>query len=156
MMGVDQWMKCAEPGCERWTLGVGRCEVHLPRVILVCGPPASGKSFYVAEHRKPGDVVWDFDEVMKALCGDTRGEPVRAAVGIVVAMRHAFFRTVRDQASLRGTVWFTRQGSRRRNRNAGHHEGRMPSRRAAGRDRDFPLAIEKWFREYEPGAEGSR
>lgn len=37
------------------------------RVIAVVGPPCSGKTTYVAEHSKPGDVVVDFDAIARAL-----------------------------------------------------------------------------------------
>ena len=33
----------------------------------VIGPPYSGKSTFVQEHRKPGDVVIDFDLIAQAL-----------------------------------------------------------------------------------------
>ncbi len=38
-------------------------------VTLVCGPPASGKSTYVASHAKPGDVVIDFDVIRRKVGG---------------------------------------------------------------------------------------
>jgi len=37
------------------------------RVRLVCGPPASGKSTYVKEHKAPGDVVIDYDAIAREL-----------------------------------------------------------------------------------------
>lgn len=37
------------------------------RVVLVCGPPCSGKSTLVARVRAAGDVVADFDEVARGL-----------------------------------------------------------------------------------------
>ena len=36
-------------------------------VTVVSGPPCSGKSTYVREHAKPGDVVIDFDVIAQAL-----------------------------------------------------------------------------------------
>jgi predicted kinase len=44
------------------------------RVILVCGPPASGKSTYVRVHAKTGDTVLDLDEIA-AYFGLRRGWP---------------------------------------------------------------------------------
>ena len=34
---------------------------------LVCGPPGSGKTTYVEQHMKPGDLVWDWDHVANAI-----------------------------------------------------------------------------------------
>ena len=31
--------------------------------FVVCGPPDAGKSTWVRERAKPGDLVWDFDDV---------------------------------------------------------------------------------------------
>lgn len=33
-------------------------------LVIVAGPPCSGKSSYIDEHWKPGDLVVDYDEVM--------------------------------------------------------------------------------------------
>ena len=37
------------------------------RVVVVTGPPCSGKTHHVQEHRNPGDVVIDFDTLAHAL-----------------------------------------------------------------------------------------
>lgn len=39
------------------------------RVVIVTGPPAAGKSTYIRQHRKPGDVIIDYDELANALAG---------------------------------------------------------------------------------------
>lgn len=36
-------------------------------VILVCGPPAAGKSTWVKERAKPGDQIIDYDEIAQSL-----------------------------------------------------------------------------------------
>lgn len=46
------------------------------RVTLVTGPPCSGKTTYVAQHRQPGDIVLDYDAIAQALgSGDTHDHP---------------------------------------------------------------------------------
>lgn len=40
-----------------------------PKVFVVHGAPASGKSSYVMQHKGENDVVFDFDKVMSALSG---------------------------------------------------------------------------------------
>lgn len=41
------------------------------RVVLVAGPPAAGKTRYVAERKRPGDVVVDFDQLCRWLGSDS-------------------------------------------------------------------------------------
>lgn len=43
--------------------------VPLVPVTVVCGPPASGKSTYVAEHASKGDLVLDADEIACRMTG---------------------------------------------------------------------------------------
>jgi len=38
-------------------------------VVVVCGPPAAGKSTYVARHAGRGDLVIDFDSIRQSLSG---------------------------------------------------------------------------------------
>lgn len=42
-------------------------EDEMPEVYLVCGPPCSGKTTYVREHMKPGDLVVDYDDIARRL-----------------------------------------------------------------------------------------
>jgi AAA domain-containing protein len=44
---------------------LARPQLPMPacRVMLVCGPPAAGKSTYVRARAKPDDIVIDFDEI---------------------------------------------------------------------------------------------
>lgn len=36
-------------------------------ITVITGPPCSGKTTYVAQRRKPGDIVIDFDAIARAL-----------------------------------------------------------------------------------------
>jgi 5-methylcytosine-specific restriction protein A len=40
-------------------------------LTIVCGPPASGKSSYVARHAQPGDLVIDLDVIASRLSGQS-------------------------------------------------------------------------------------
>lgn len=44
-------------------------QVSIPAVRIVTGPPAAGKSTFVRERRRHGDVVIDFDAIANALSG---------------------------------------------------------------------------------------
>lgn len=37
------------------------------RVVLVAGPPAAGKNTHVNKHKRPGDIVIDFDDICRRL-----------------------------------------------------------------------------------------
>ncbi|WP_289008940.1 AAA family ATPase [uncultured Thermomonospora sp.] len=41
-------------------------------VVLVCGPPAAGKTTWVRKHARPGDLVIDFDEICRQLGSRSR------------------------------------------------------------------------------------
>jgi hypothetical protein len=69
--------------------------------VVICGAPGTGKTTWVHEHRKPGDLVWDFDEVaaVVANCGvelprSERGRLPWAVVGVLGAMRAGFIQYV--------------------------------------------------------------
>lgn len=38
-------------------------------ITIITGPPAAGKSTYIREHRKPGDITIDYDELANVLAG---------------------------------------------------------------------------------------
>lgn len=42
--------------------------------VVVCGPPASGKTTYVRERRQAGDYVWDWDDVRLCVFGKDAGQ----------------------------------------------------------------------------------
>lgn len=50
----------------------GGAGAGMRKVTLVCGPPCSGKSTYVAQHARAGDLVADLDEIARDL-----GSPVQ-------------------------------------------------------------------------------
>lgn len=60
-------------------------------LTVVIGPPAAGKSTWVQEHAKPGDIVIDFDKLALALTipgGDPHDHPP-AVTGVARAARNA-------------------------------------------------------------------
>jgi 5-methylcytosine-specific restriction protein A len=71
-------------------------------VHLVCGPPGSGKSTYVQEHRKQGDLVIDFDDIRESICGDRyTDDPV--VVEQTFVRRASLIRSLADRRM--GVAW---------------------------------------------------
>lgn len=80
-------------GLDGWATGPKRFGYSIPDdvrpsgipVVLVCGPPASGKSYYIRQHAKECDTIIDFDECRKKVGGkkwDTRKEIWRQAFAL--------------------------------------------------------------------------
>jgi len=80
-MPSSQKKSCAYPGCPE-LVTFGYCDKHRKhsyypslkrppriRVIMVVGAPGSGKSYYVAQNAKPGDIVLDLDEIQSEISG---------------------------------------------------------------------------------------
>lgn len=76
-------------------------------VVVVSGPPCSGKSTHVAEHRDERDVVVDLDAIAHALGGPTqldwadREHQARVAALVV---RASLLKAI-GQRRIRGRVW---------------------------------------------------
>lgn len=58
-------------------------------IVAVIGPPCSGKSTYIAEHRQPGDVVIDYDTLAIALGSDRDHDHSRDLIPLVEVARRA-------------------------------------------------------------------
>ena len=56
-------------------------------VYVVHGPPLSGKSTYVQEHKGPNDLVFDFDLIMSALSGLPVHQHNENLIGYVLDIR---------------------------------------------------------------------
>jgi len=57
-------------------------------LTVVTGPPAAGKSTWVLDHAKPGDIVIDFDRLAVALSGNG-GDPHDHPSAVVAVTRAA-------------------------------------------------------------------
>ena len=138
----------------------------MSRLTVVCGPPCSGKSTYVAERAEPGEIVLDFDVLYAGLTGlelyerADRPEVARA----VWAGYFALVDRIRHDRSLKG--WAILTGPARKTRSRFHAEGAHVVllevareeclRRLADSDRpdtakvQWRAFIDEWFDEYEP------
>lgn len=73
-------------------------------VTLVCGPAGGGKSTYVREHAKPGDIIIDLDEINQELTGRHGHQRIKADIGPALWTRN---RRLAQLAEMRtGQAWF--------------------------------------------------
>ena len=74
------------------------------RTYVVHGPPLSGKSTYVQQHRGSNDLVFDFDLVMAALTGKPAHEHNEHLVSYVVDIRDLIIARLKSEENL-DTAW---------------------------------------------------
>jgi len=72
-------------------------------VFVVTGPPAAGKSTWVRDHAKPGDITIDYDTLAQALSpglpSDPAEQPSHIAAVIMASRAAAFDDAVLDAAT---------------------------------------------------------
>lgn len=73
-------------------------------VVLVCGPPASGKTTYIANHAKPGDMVIDLDAYLERI-GGRKWEADQTKVRLAFNLRDVDIRSLEYREF--GTAWIT-------------------------------------------------
>lgn len=130
-------------------------------IVLVAGPPCAGKSTFAREHMAPGDSILDFDDLTEEL-GATRyqaSEPQREEAGRLWKARLSAYRDP-------GTLWVIWTAPRRaqRGRFRSMYHARVVvvappisvclERAKAERPPDWPDAIARWFRQWEPSRSG--
>lgn len=84
---------------------------------VVCGPPGSGKSTYVARHRKTGDLVLDLDTIMAALSGEAIYDAPGELLPFAWQARDAVLERLRRAHGLRH-AWIIMGGAKRADRMA--------------------------------------
>lgn len=87
----------------------------LQRVIVVCGPPAAGKSTYVANRASVGDLVVDVDRIFEALSGQPYYDKPGALLPFVLAARDAVLSRL-ERPSPVGRAWIITGGADSRER----------------------------------------
>lgn len=75
-------------------------------VYVVTGPPAAGKTTWVQQHAKPGDVTIDYDGLLQALAPGMPNDPVEQPPHIVATVQAARSAAIND-ATLDADAWGT-------------------------------------------------
>jgi hypothetical protein len=98
MWDWDNWQALCKPCHSRKTAGETGIAAILPRFIqhlakpltVVVGPPAAGKTTYVAKHRAPADLVLDLDELAQGmgLKASREGSRTRGEVAMLIRERN--------------------------------------------------------------------
>lgn len=105
-LGGDDSMDNLRPACnkcngKRQNLAISGIDPGGITVVVVCGPPAAGKSSWVTERAKPADVVIDLDRLAAALrtgtVTDTHGYPQHIRNIAIGARKAAIARALRTR-----------------------------------------------------------
>lgn len=147
----------------------GKCKVA---VTVVCGPPGSGKTSYVRERARWGDMIVDMDALYAAISGLPWYEKPDVLLPFVAEARDALIARLNRPSEIRH-AWILMSGARRADRDAlrqrlnaevvvleiGASECMrrisLDERRRDKTQRWHEL-IERWWREYERGDDERR
>lgn len=89
---------------------------HITPVTVVCGPPGAGKSTYVKDRMKWGDLVLDLDELYRALSGLPQHDHPDCLVPFALAARDAIINKLAEPSDVRH-AWIIMGGAKRAERN---------------------------------------
>lgn len=128
------------------------------RATLVTGSPCSGKNVYVDQHRRPGDLVVDYDALMTALCGQETHQHNTELKRYVYEARDAVVRTWMKRRDV--DIWVINSAAKRSMREYYRAQGfeivtmtagleTCLSRARAERPREWQDFVRRYFREYE-------
>ena len=123
-------------------------------ITLVAGPPAAGKTTWVQQHARPGDLIVDYDAIATSLGADPhqRGDALHPAIN---AARNAILRALR-QGTTGAARAYILSANPDAERKFPYHElvlidpgkdAAIAHARAAGRPSDYVAAIVDWYRQ---------
>lgn len=133
----------------------GRRREHNDLVTVVAGPPCAGKNTWVEQHRQPGDVVVDFDQIMAAMSGrPLREHDVRLRGAVNDERDHQ----IRQLLASGKRGWIIATAPKARQRHTWHCNVvlLLPSqavamrRAAVERPEAWRTYVQRWYADYEP------
>lgn len=74
-------------------------------VYIVYGPPASGKSTYVREHKKKGDLVVDFDLIKQAISMNGKTEDICGLYNVAEGIREYLLTLIESRKINCANAW---------------------------------------------------
>ena len=74
------------------------------KITIVCGPPGSGKSTYVNQRKKFGDLIIDLDLIWQALTGMSRNQRPSNILPFVLSCRDNIYSQLREPNDI-DTAW---------------------------------------------------
>jgi len=135
-----------------------------PEITIVCGPPGSGKTTYVQQHCRPGDLVLDLDTIWQALTGMDLYQKPDSIAPFVYEARDAILRRL-DRPHDVKRVWIIKAAPKAQDREAlcsrfnaqalvlltseSECSRRIADRQDKGK---WQRIIREWWAEYEPRA----
>ena len=84
-------------------------------IKIVLGSPCSGKSTYVRNNMKDGDIIWDFDLIHQALCNKSSHDHIKEIREYVFVLREAFYNKLKEDKNT--TAWIINSSPYKKVRN---------------------------------------
>lgn len=75
------------------------------KTYIVYGSPASGKSTYVKEHKKEGDLVLDLDLIMQAISMEDKANIANNLLDIAIGIREYIYSRIEDKTVDSKNIW---------------------------------------------------
>lgn len=88
----DEKSKLEQSG---WLYGENMAKRSNTKVVVVYGPPGAGKSYHVTMNAKVGHLIWDFDEIIRAMSACDLHYRPKGFVSIAIYLRESLFQRLK-------------------------------------------------------------
>lgn len=158
--------KCATPTCRNlvdrgWCEDCQRKNVSEARITVIAGPPASGKTTYVQQHKTDNDLVIDLDAIAIALGSNVSHDHNPRLLPFMFAARDAILQRISRPNDI-DHVWVIRTAPLLKDRHewwqatvivlAKDADTCKAQAAAAGRPAQWNQLIDDWWDQYQPSS----